>query len=203
MGAYPEQRRQEPVEDLPAWYEEVRRTINPIRRAYQLFVLYTGLRRTDAATIRWEDVDWSAGTLHRPEPKGGKGRAFTIPLSRRAMAILRYLRIAGRKIHPGEPWVFPTRKLNGSIGPLSEPKEQRLINGRKVNRLPSPHRLRDTYVTACAEVGLHDFDIKVLVNHRLPGGDVTAGYVRQNSDHLRQCQERVAKHLSEKLRDRR
>ncbi len=69
---------------------------NPIRRAFHLFVLYTGLRSEDARTVQWRDVDWDAGTLHRPTPKGGVDRAFTIPLSRRALAVLRYA--PGRKL---------------------------------------------------------------------------------------------------------
>lgn len=33
----------------------------------------------DAATIRWEHVDFEARTPHRPNPKGDRDRAFTIP----------------------------------------------------------------------------------------------------------------------------
>ncbi len=54
----------------------------------QLVVLLTGLRRKDAATIRWDHVDFEARTLRRPNPKGGADRAFTIPLSRACLEIL-------------------------------------------------------------------------------------------------------------------
>jgi integrase len=52
---------------------------NPIRRDLQLFIL-TGLRATDAKTVRWDHVDFVAGTIHRPMPKGGEDRAFTVPV---------------------------------------------------------------------------------------------------------------------------
>lgn len=78
-----EERRQEaiPWADLPAWRTAIGK-LSAVRRDYQLVVLLTGLRRMDAATIRWEHVDFAARTLHRPNPKGGRDRAFTIPLSR-------------------------------------------------------------------------------------------------------------------------
>jgi len=154
--------------------------------------LLTGLRRTDAATIRWDDVNFNAKTLHRPNPKGGPEKAFTIPLSHVAMGLLRHRRRQNQVMFSTSPWVFPAESKSGHI---EEPKEQRQINGKKVALLPSPHRLRDTFTTACAESGISPYDIDVLTNHRPPKGTVTAGYIRQNMGHLHQCQERVTAHL--------
>ena len=185
---YKERRRQEPVQDLRAWYREVMRIDNRVRRTYQLFVLFTGLRRRDAATVRWEDVDFEAGTLHRPRPKGGEDRAFTVPLSRVALGLLRFARRRNARLFPGSEWVFPTRLRDRTVTHIKEPKETRL-------NLPSPHRLRDTYHTACQEAGLGPYYIDVLTNHRPPSGTVSAGYIRQSLDHLRDCQEKVTEHL--------
>jgi integrase len=78
-----ERRRQEPIPwaQLPAWHATVA-SLEPIivnrkrvgtrpgiRGDYQLFVLLTGLRRMDAATVRWEHVDLDEGLLHRPNPR--------------------------------------------------------------------------------------------------------------------------------------
>lgn len=193
---FKEQRRQEPIQDLREWWLVVRQ-LSSVRRSYQLFVLLTGLRRSDAATIRWEDVNFDAGTLHRPNPKGGSDKAFTIPLSRVALGLLRHRRRQNQILFPTSPWVFSAESKSGHI---EEPKEQRQINGKKVTHLPSPHRLRDTFTTACAEVGLSPYDIDVLTNHRPPKGTVTAGYIRQNIGHLHQCQEKVTAHLLERVR---
>lgn len=80
--------RQEPIPwaNLPAWHTTVT-SLEPIiedgnrvgarpgvRGDYQLFVLLTGLRRMDAATVRWEHLNLDEGELHRPNPKGGKER---------------------------------------------------------------------------------------------------------------------------------
>ncbi len=193
---FKEQRRQEPVQNLREWWLSVMQ-LNSVRRSYQLFVLLTGLRRSDAATIRWEDVTFDTGTLHRPNPKGGVEKAFTIPLSRVALGLLQHRRRQNQILFPKSPWVFPAESKSGHI---EEPKEQRQLNGKKVAHLPSPHRLRDTFTTACAEAGLSPYDIDVLTNHRPPKGTVTAGYIRQNIYHLLQCQEKVTAHLLKQVR---
>ncbi len=185
---YKERRRQEPVDDLHAWYRKVMGIDNRVRRTYQLFVLFTGLRRRDAAATRWEDVDFEAGTLHRPKPKGGEDRAFTVPLSRFALGLLRFRQRQNAILFPGSEWVFPTRLRDRSVTNIKEPQEYR-------RGLPSPHRLRDTYHTACQEAGLSPYDIDVLSNHRPPRGTVSAGYIRQSVEHLRECQEKVSSHL--------
>ena len=84
-----EERRQEPIPwaDLPAWRAAIN-ALSVVRRDYQLVVLLTGLRRMDAATIRWDHIDFDARTLLRPNPKGGADRAFTIPLSRACIELL-------------------------------------------------------------------------------------------------------------------
>ena len=230
-----EHRRQEPIawDKLPAWRETVI-ALEPIivdgerigarpgvRGDYQMFVLLTGLRKMDAATVRWEHVDLEACTLRRPNPKGGKERAFTIPLSTACVAILER-RQRENRVTLGEDdagWVFPTRAIKskpcplcaalkapahvgGTIVHLVEGKEQRFDSdtGKSSRILPSPHRLRDTYTSALVEVGgVSPFVIDVLTNHRPPLGSVTAGYIDLSTEHLAECQERVTRFLMRKM----
>ena len=48
--------------------------------------------------VRWEHVDCEAGTIHRPKPKGGEDRAFTVPLSEEVLGILRRRREQRRAV---------------------------------------------------------------------------------------------------------
>jgi integrase len=188
-------RRREPIPwgELAAWRRRVDALPNPVRRDLQLFLLFTGLRSLDARTVRWEEVDLDAGTVHRPSPKGGEERAFTVPVAGVVLELLRRRRAGNAEAGDDGGWVFPSRDRAGRVTHVVEAKEQRTVDGRKVRHLPSPHRLRDTFATAAHEARVHPLDLKVLMNHALPSGDdVTLGYVRPSLEHLRGCVEAVA-----------
>ena len=141
-------RRREPIrwDELPAWARRVAKLRNPVRRDLQWFLLLTGLRSLDARTVRWEHlVDDGGPTLHRPRPKGGEDRAFTVPLSGSAAELIERRRAgnAGFLGAPDEVWVFPTRNRGGRVVHVAEPKEQRVVGGRKVRGPTSPHERGD------------------------------------------------------------
>lgn len=195
-------RRREPIpwDKLPAWRRAVEGIDNPIRRDLQLFTLLTGLRSSDAKTVRWEHVDFDKGTLHRPKPKGGEDRAFTVPVSAEVLAILKRRRDENVQMYARDNgWAFPSRDMDGGVTHVAQTKEQRYVGGKKVTAFPSPHRLRDTFATAAHEAGVNLHDLKVLMNHSLPGGDVTMGYVRVSVEHLRAAAEKISAFLVEKM----
>lgn len=238
--AYVERRREPiPWSKLPAWYAAVQ-ALPDVRRDYNMVVLLTGLRRRDAASIRWEHLNltdkpresrvWNAAklahesitlapaSLLRPSPKGGAKRAFSIPLSKELVKLLRARHADNTSMGRDDGgWVFPTRALKsddergepcyvcrdlgmpphakGAIVHISEPKEESDV-------LVGPHRLRDSYTTALAEVtpALSPYVIDVLTNHRPPRGSVTAGYVDLSLAHLAECQERVSRYIMTRTR---
>jgi integrase len=67
------------VEDMPAWYEGLGK-VSAIGSDYLLLVLLTGLRRREAAALRWQDVDLDKSrtlTVHDTN----NGRDHVLPLS--------------------------------------------------------------------------------------------------------------------------
>ncbi|MEQ8769234.1 MAG: integrase family protein [Phycisphaerales bacterium] len=187
--------------DLPEWWAKVEGLDNTVRRDLQFTLLFTGLRSQDARTIRWEHIDFDARTLHRPKPKGGEDRAFTVPLCGHLCSILANRQMDNlRGFSTDQGWVFPTRDRDGRVVHVREPKEQRYdTSGKKIQYLPSPHRLRDTFATACLEAGIGATETKILLNHALPNGDVTEGYQRPSAEHLRGCVDAVAAFLLERV----
>ena len=185
-----EMRRVLSWEDLPDWWSRVLTLGNPIRRSYWKLLLFSGLRMTDAATIRWQDVH--ADVLHRPNPKGGRTRAFDLPLSRQLRMILDEARAAAKQLDPTSPWVFPSDSACGHV-----------LNMRELKAFPGvwPHDLRRTYATACAEAGVDPYTIKLLLNHAMDKSDVTARYVRPSAGHVADAAQRVADYLEGKLAD--
>lgn len=191
---FPEYRRDASIsaEQLAAWHKDIQALPNPIRRDFYLFVLFTGLRRKSAEEIRWEHLDLDKGTLLIPKPKGGTKRAFTLPLSDLLIEMLRRRRVENEKLTPDSPWVFPSDK--SKAGHIAEPK---LTQAQKANVVVpfSVHGLRHTWITAANAAGLSSYDIKMLTNHMLPKGDVTAGYIGLHMEALRASQQRVTDYL--------
>jgi integrase len=145
-----QQRKRSPIpwEQLPAWWAGVEALDNPVRRDLNLLILLTGLRSEDARTIRWEHIDFDKGTLHRPKPKGGVDRAFTIPLCAYLLGTL-----AKRKLNnvilfnDDRGWAFPTRDNADRVTHVRDARKTKYIEDdkgklHKITAAPTPHRLR-------------------------------------------------------------
>lgn len=187
---YPEHKREAiPGGNLKEWYEGIQSLSNPIRRDAYLFLLFTGLRAESAATIKWEHVNFEEQSLFIPLPKGGKKRAFYLPLSDYVINILRRRKKENELVFPGSHWVFPSnsKKKEGRIA------EWKLSVREKKNlSLPfTPHQLRHNYISTAHSIGISQYNIKLLVNHSLPKSDVTAGYISPEVEDLREPQQRI------------
>lgn len=152
-------RRNYPRLDLVTWWSQVDKIQNPIRRAWHITALTTGMRKTDCLTVRWADLDLNRRTLHRPCPKGGEAKAFTLPISEETATVIDGLpRI--------NEWVFASFQAPG--GHMTNPVEP---------DLPKPHHLRAEYMAIATDLGVPTYPKKLLVNHSVPRADITDGYV--------------------------
>jgi integrase len=132
-----------------------------------MFLLLTGARRNEAASLQWGEVNLNEGWWHLPDPKNAN--PIWLPLSTQAIALLKGRFDAKAK------FVFPSDSKQGHLMDARAPLEH---VSRVVGYHLSAHDLRRTFVsigvTAC-NIDLHK--IELLTNH-VPKG-VTAKHYLQ------------------------
>ena len=70
-----------PDHKLAAFYKAVQNLGNPTARDYYLVLLFTGLRRNQAAQLEWRDIDLESKTLTIRADLNKGGHEFRLPLS--------------------------------------------------------------------------------------------------------------------------
>jgi integrase len=186
---YRETRRQTivPIPQLSDWYGAVMALSNDAARDYLRLLLFTGMRRSEAQRLRWENIDFKARTLLVPETKNHE--PLLLPLSDFVLDLLERRRA---KTEDRE-WVFPG---DGKSGHLEEPKkfihQVRLASGVDFNL----HDLRRTFITVAESLDISAYALKRLLNHK-SDRDVTAGYIVLSVERLRAPMQKIANHLEE------
>lgn len=171
-------------ESLRVWYKAVQVQENEVRRDLLLFALFTGLRRGDAQSLQWVQVDFKQRSLHIPKPKGGK--PFDIPLSDYLVELLKERKAQNEEHYPDSPYAFPALSKAGYI---VEPR----IEVAGVDW--TPHDLRRTFITVAESLDISAYALKALVNHSQPNSDVTGGYISIDVERLRAPMQRITDHL--------
>lgn len=173
------------VAELPAWWAQLQALANPIRRELHLFMLLTGLRRTDVLTARWVNFDPGRPSLRLPSPKGGEERAFELPLSAAMLDCLERAKEAGHTYYPEESktWIFPAP--GGHVAEVKEEGRQKLSH--------TGHALRHSFRTLAAAAGVDRLRLKILMNHAIDD-DVTDAYANVPAlfASLREAQESIS-----------
>jgi integrase len=155
---------------------------DPSKRGAWLLMLTTGLRCGDARGARWDQLDGD-GVLTVPSPKGGKARAFRLPLPRLTLEALEAVRAETAPLE--SPFMFPAP----GGGPMR--------GLRRSEAFPyAPHQMRHTYRTLALEAGVDWQSVLMLMNHS--AGHVSFNYVTRGhlTGHLREQQELVAARLA-------
>ena len=177
---------------LPAWAKAVQSLDNTIARDFLLFLLHTGLRRNEAARLRWDQVDVQEGCFTVPMTKNGE--PHTLPLSD---YLERLLKQRKAEAWAGNAFVFPG---NGKGGYLVEPKGAIDTVTATTGIIFTCHDLRRTFATIAESLDLSHYTIKALLNHKQQGDDVTAGYIILNVDRLRDPMQKITDAIQERIK---
>ena len=174
---YPNERRNTyiKINDLAAWFGGVQSLSGNTGHDYLLTVLMTGLRREEAATLLWSDINLKTKTLTVRETKNGD--PLTLPISTQLAELL-----TKRKVTAKNQWVFPGQKKKAH---LTEPKMFTEAVAVTCGIKTSIHDLRRTFATIAEGLDISTLTLKRLLNHRSGENDVTTGYVILDVERLR------------------
>jgi integrase len=170
--------------ELAAWHQGVMELPNTTLRDYLLLVLFTGLRRQEAAGLRWCDVDLKSKTLTVLNTKNREDHV--LPLSDYLYDLLN----VRQKQHTGE-FVFPGA---GAGGYIVEPRKQMAKVTQVTGVAFTVHDLRRTFITIAESLDIPAYALKRLANHKM-SGDVTAGYIVADVERLRKPMQAITDYL--------
>lgn len=165
---------------------------NPIIREYLLFLLFTGLRRSEAAALEWKNVDFRRQLITLSDTKSG--RPHSLPLNEFALDVLKKI-----PRQEGNPYVF---WANSASGHVEEPKTAWAII-RTMIGLPDLriHDLRRTHGSILATNNISTNIIGKVLNHSNPS--TTAIYARLNDDPIRQAENTFAEVIKRTIEQQR
>ncbi|MHB1285305.1 MAG: tyrosine-type recombinase/integrase [Leptospirales bacterium] len=165
---------------LPKWFDAVMKLESEVIRDYLIFILFTGLRRQEAAGLRWQDVSLQNRTFTVRDTKNHEDH--TLPLTDYLMEM-----ILRRRQETDSLFVFPGE---GRTGRIVEPKRQiqQVIKASGVSFML--HDLRRTFASYAAMI-VPAYTLKKLMNHK-NASDVTLGYVISGVEDLRKPMQDVS-----------
>ena len=166
--------------------EEVTRLIDASDSLFQrtlLMVLYgTGMRRSELARLKINDVDSQRMIIRVVNGKGGKDR--NLPLSQ---ALLETLRAYWRWLKP-RTYLFPSRMHRDREQPITDKAVWWACNqaARRagIHKKVSPHLVRHSWATHLLEAGTDLRTIQLLLGHE--DLQTTAKYLHLSQTHLHQ-----------------
>jgi len=166
--------------------EEVARLINSSGTLFNRTVLMlpygTGMRRAEAARLKWADIDSQRMIIRVVNGKGGKDR--DLPLS---PALLETLRAHWRCFKP-VTFVFPSRYSRLIEKPITDKAVWQIatLTARQagIRKRVTPHTLRHSWATHLLEDGTDLRTIQLLLGHE--DLETTARYLHLSAKHLQQ-----------------
>jgi len=135
-----------------------------------LFMFLTGCRRSEALSLKWENVNLSDQSWKIVDPKND--HPIILPMSKQVHAIL--------SERPRlNDYVFASSTAAG--GHITEPKRIMQKISALIDTQVSAHDLRRTFRAVAGDCGIELWKTKLLLNHKLTG-DVTLESYTETDD---------------------
>lgn len=170
--------------ELGAWLNALEQEENHTIRDFLIFVLFTGLRKENAASLRWDQVDFP-GRSFTVTPK--MHETMALPLPDHLVTLLKV-----RRESATSPYVFPGE---GKGGYLQEPKKALQRIEAKTGIKTTIHDLRRSYGKFGATIGLPLETIKRLMAHTAKGDVTIDHYIQHSLETLRKPADKIAGYI--------
>lgn len=174
------------TDQLPAFYRAVDGLSNRAHRDFVLLLLFTGLRRNEAAALQWDEVKLKDRIIKLSEDRTKTKRPLDLPMS----DFVHNLLVARRAVGKEGDYVFAA---NSESGHIEEPKFAFEQVAKACGVAVTPHDLRRTYTTV-ANGTVSGRDARALVNHAI-GGNVHDDYDMVTVEELRPAAQAVCDKL--------
>jgi integrase len=169
---------------LAEFHRAVMKLENAIHRDFVLLILFTGMRRSETASLTWDRIDFVEKIIRVPASATKSKRPLVLPMSNFVFKLLKAKHALG-----DAKFVFPEpRSRSGHINArhVFEP----IVKATGID--VSAHDLRRDFAQAARAARIHPYEIKGLLNHAA-GKDVThRHYAAPSTEDLREPAQRVA-----------
>ena len=190
---YPVERRQTVIKShqLADWYKGLMQLpeyyipeVASMWQDYFLLVVFTGMRRTEAASLGFDDVDLIAKTFTLRDTKNRDKHTL-------AMSDFIYELFMRRRAATKSDFVFPADSQSGH---MMEPRKA-MLKVAEFSGIPfTVHDARRTFITCAETIDISAYALKRLLNHRM-NNDVTAGYIVTDVERLRKPMQQITDYL--------
>ncbi|HRY14339.1 MAG TPA: integrase family protein [Candidatus Competibacteraceae bacterium] len=177
------------VAQMPAWWVGVQ-TLDPTGRDYLMLMMLTGLRREEAAGLRWEHIDLTERTLTVKATKNHGDH--TLPTGDYLTALLER-----RKAYIGDSsvFVFPGQNQRRRVDQSISSSQYYCEKASAASQVAfTAHDLRRSFITVAESLDIPAYALKRLLNHRHER-DVTQSYIVLDIERLRGPMQKIETYL--------
>ena len=133
---------------------------NPKHKLLLLLGYGAGMRRSEIASLKWQDILFDEHKIHIKQTKGNKDRVVMLPFS-----IVAYLRNY-RTLYPSDDWVFTGQYKGEALsGSTVQAVMKQAVTKAGLEKKATVHTLRHSFATHLLESGTDIRYIQQLLGH--------------------------------------